>query len=61
MFLAFLQNPKNQSFGTVDLYKRLGLSSRKGNKIKTQLLDKNLITIQEQKSNKGWKKIIKLA
>ena len=59
-FVAFLQSNQNQDYGTVDIYKSLGLSSRKGNQIKKELLEKNLIKIEEQKNEKGWKKIIKL-
>ena len=61
MFLTFLHENQTQDYGTVDIYKKINLSSRKGNKIKEELLKKNLIIIQEQKNNKGWKKIIKLA
>ncbi len=61
MFLSFLQNNNNQDYGTVDIYKKLGLSSRKGNKIKNELVDKNFIIIEEKKNDTGWKKIIKLS
>ncbi|MEK6906275.1 MAG: DUF87 domain-containing protein [Nanoarchaeota archaeon] len=61
MFLSFLLENQNNDYSTVNIYKMLGLSSRKGNKIKNELLRKNLIQIQEQKNEKGWKKIISLA
>jgi GTPase SAR1 family protein len=59
MFLAFLRENHNQNYGTVDIYKQLGLSSRKGNKIKNELLEKNLIAVEEVRNDKGWKKIIR--
>ncbi len=60
-FLAFLQENPSHELGTVQLYKQVGLSARKGNKIKDKLIEQNKIKIQEIKYNKGWKKIIKLA
>ena len=60
-FLVFLQNNGNHDYSTVELYKKAGLSVRKGNKIKNELLSENLIKIQEQKNKKGWKKIIRIA
>jgi hypothetical protein len=60
-FLIFLVQNQDKSYGTVDIYKSLGLSSRKGNEIKKVLLDKNLIRVEERKNEKGWKKIIKLS
>ena len=59
-FLIFLQNNPNHDYSTVDIYKKLGLSARKGNKIKNQLLDKGLIKVEEKKYDKGWKKLIRL-
>jgi len=59
-FLSFLRENPNHDYSTVNLYKKLKLSARKGNKIKNELLRKNLIKIQEQKNNKGWKKIIRI-
>jgi hypothetical protein len=59
-FLDFLkENPKHE-LSTVELYRQMGLSVRKGNKTKNRLLEENKIKIQEIKYNKGWKKIIKL-
>ena len=60
-FLAFLQENPSHELSTVQLYKQVGLSVRKGNNIKNKLLEQNKIKIQEIKYNKGWKKIIKLA
>ena len=45
MFLSFLQENPNYNYNTVNLYRKLKLSSRKGNKIKDELLRKNLIKI----------------
>lgn len=59
-FLSFLQENSGETYGTVEIYKRLGLSSRKGNKVKNELLEKNLICIEEVKNERGWKKIIRL-
>jgi hypothetical protein len=61
MFLAFLRENKGKDYGTVEIYNNLNLSSRKGNKIKNELLEKNFIKIEEIKNDKGWKKIIRLA
>lgn len=58
-FLDYLrQNPSHRD-ATVELYEKMGFSARKGNKIKNELLDKGLITIREEKNQKGWKKIIR--
>src|SRR3989339_616814 len=59
MFLRFLEENQEDT-GTVNIYRTLGFSSRKGNKIKNELLEKNLIFIQEEKNDKGWKKVIRL-
>jgi len=60
MFLSFLQENPGHDCSTVELYRKIGLSPRKGNKIKIELLQKSLIKIQEQKNDKGWKKLIRL-
>jgi len=60
-FLAFLQENPNHELATVQLYNEIGLSARKGNKIKNDLLEQGKIKIQEVKYNKGWKKIISLS
>ncbi|MEK6926456.1 MAG: DUF87 domain-containing protein [Nanoarchaeota archaeon] len=59
--ISFLSANPGKDFGTVELYKELGLSSRKGNKIKNELLERKIIIIEEKKNDKGWKKIIALA
>lgn len=59
-FLSFLRENHDQDYGTVEIYKKLGLSSRKGNKIKSELMEKNLIAVEEVRNDKGWKKIIRL-
>lgn len=59
-FLIFLiENPFHKE-STVQLYKKMNLSPRKGNIVKNKLLDKELIRIQEEKNPRGWKKFIKL-
>lgn len=60
-FLAFLQANTENNLSSVELYKKIGLSARKGTKIKDQLLAQGKIRIIEEKSPKGWKKIIRLA
>ncbi|MCA9488170.1 MAG: ATP-binding protein [Nanoarchaeota archaeon] len=60
-FLNFLcVNPEHQ-FSTVEIYKRIGLSPRKGNQIKNKLIERKLIKIEEQKNSKGWQKLIRPA
>lgn len=59
-FLVYLiENPLHTE-STVELYKQMRLSTRKGNIIKNKLLDKDLIRVQEEKNEKGWKKFIRL-
>jgi len=60
-FLAFLKENSEHEHSTIELYSRLGLSARKGNKIKNELLQEGKIKIQEKKNSKGWKKIITLS
>ena len=55
-----LENPEHEN-STVELYKLIGLSARKGNVVKKKLMEKNLITIKEEKNEKGWKKLIRLS
>ncbi len=59
-FIAFLQANSSHELSTVELYRQVGLSARKGNKIKNDLIELGLITIKEIKYDKGWKKIIRL-
>ncbi|MCR4284465.1 MAG: DUF87 domain-containing protein [archaeon] len=60
-FLEFLQKNPNHNFSTVELYKQIGLSPRKGTKIKKELEAEELIRVEEEKNEKGWKKYIRLA
>ncbi len=55
-----LENPEHL-YSTVELYKQMEFSSRKGNVIKKKLIEKNLIVIQEERNEKGWKKLIRLS
>ena len=59
-FIDFLKEKPNHTKSTVEIYKLMGLSTRKGNILKNKLLNKGLIKIHEQRSDKGWKKIIRL-
>ncbi len=59
-FLNFLMENPEHSLSTVELYKNIGFSPRKGNIIKNSLIEKNLIIINEEKYEKGWKKLIRL-
>ncbi len=61
IFLSFLENNPNHEYSTVELYKIMGFSARKGNKIKNELIERNLIQIHEQKYSNGWKKFIRLS
>jgi len=60
-FIDFLQKNPNHNLATTQVYKKIGLSARKGTNIKKKLEEKGLIKIQEIKYEKGWKKIIQLA
>jgi hypothetical protein len=59
-FIDFLRKNPSHNNSTVEIYKKIGLSTRKGNILKNKLLSKGLIKIQEERSQKGWKKIIRL-
>lgn len=59
-FLDFLRMNPSHTKSTVEIYKIIGLSTRKGNILKNKLLAKGLIKVKEERSNKGWKKIIRL-
>lgn len=60
-FMVYLiKNPCHEN-STVELYNLVGLSTRKGNVIKNQLMNKGLITIEEEKNEKGWKKLIRIS
>jgi hypothetical protein len=58
-FLRFLDSNPNHDLTTVNAYKEVGLSPRKGNVVKNELLERKLIKIQEEKNDKGWKKLIR--
>ena len=60
-FMNYLLKNSEHNNSTVELYKKIGLSARKGNVVKNNLIEKNLITIKEEKNNKGWKKLIRLS
>ena len=59
-FLNFLEKNPCHNYSTVELYNKMGFSSRKGNNIKKSLMEKDLIKIEEFRDPKGWKKFIKL-
>lgn len=59
-FIEFLTKNPSHKNSTVEIYKKIGVSSRKGNILKNKLLEKGIIKIQEERSTEGWKKIIKL-
>ena len=59
-FVEFLRKNPDHNKSTVEVYLAVGLSPRKGTKIKNELLDKGLIRIEEIKYDKGWKKLIRL-
>jgi len=52
---AVKQNPGS---GTAEIYKLLGVSARKGNILKSQVMAKGLIKEVVEKNDKGWKKIL---
>jgi hypothetical protein len=59
-FINFLLNNPSHKDSTVEIYKKIGISSRKGNVLKNKLLSNGIIEVHEEKNPKGWKKIIKL-
>lgn len=59
-FINHLKNNPWHEDSTVELYKKMNLSSRKGNIIKKSLMKKGLLRIQEKKYEKGWRKFIRL-
>jgi hypothetical protein len=50
---------KNPAFGTTTVYKYLGLSVRKGDRLKKQLVGMGLVKSEAVKDNKGWRKYLK--
>jgi len=61
LMVEFLSNSHSHDLSTVEVYKATGFSPRKGNVIKNKLLEKGLIEIVEERSPKGWKKLLKLS
>ena len=59
-FIEFLKINPSHNYSTVEIYKKIGLSTRKGNILKNKLLSKGIIKVHEERSTKGWKKIIRL-
>ncbi len=60
VFIKFLQQNPDHTLSTVEVYRQIGLSARKGTKIKKELQERGLIKIEEIKYEKGWKKLIRL-
>ncbi|MFH1451880.1 MAG: DUF87 domain-containing protein [archaeon] len=61
VFIEFLQNNPDHTLSTVEVYQKVGLSARKGTNVKKELEEMGLIKIEEEKYNKGWKKLIRLS
>jgi len=61
LFINFLLVNPEHNLPTVELYKMIGFSPRKGNLIKKNLLEKEAIKIKEERNEKGWKKLITLS
>lgn len=59
-FLNFLRSNPDHTLNTVEIYQKMGLSTRKGNIAKNNLLSKGIIEVHEERSEKGWRKIIRL-
>jgi GTPase SAR1 family protein len=59
--IEFLKANPSHDLATVELYRHVGLSSRKGNIIKGKLLEKGMITQNEERNSKGWRKLIRLS
>ncbi|MBU4501583.1 MAG: DUF87 domain-containing protein [Nanoarchaeota archaeon] len=49
---------KHPYLGTAKVYQYLKLSARKGNELKKQLMDMGLMKVEEERNDKGWKKIL---
>ncbi len=60
-FIKYLQANSGHEKSTVEVYKAMGFSPRKGNKIKEELMQKGMLRTEEVKYEKGWKKFIRLA
>jgi hypothetical protein len=61
VFMEFLQKNPKHTLSTTEVYRKIGLSARKGTNAKKGLEQKGLIKVEEQKYNKGWKKLIRLS
>lgn len=59
-FIQFLANNPSHKNSVTEIYKLVGLSARKGNVVKNKLIEKNLISVEEERSSLGWKKYIRL-
>lgn len=59
-FVTFLIDNPNHTLSTVEIYKKIGVSPRKGNVVKNKLMENGIIKVKEERSTDGWKKIIKL-
>ena len=60
-FMEFLKKNPEHNLSTTEVYRKIGLSSRKGTNVKKGLEERGLIKIKEIKYDKGWKKIIRLS
>jgi energy-coupling factor transporter ATP-binding protein EcfA2 len=60
-FTEFLQANPAHTLSTTEVYRKIGLSARKGTQVKKELEEKGLIKIEEIKYAKGWKKSIRLS
>jgi hypothetical protein len=61
VFMEFLQKNPDHNLSTTEVYRQIGLSARKGTNAKKSLEQKGLIKVEEQKYDKGWKKLIRLS
>ncbi len=61
IFMKYLLENSKHKLSVTEFYKVVSLSTRKGNIVKNNLIDKGLIKVQEQKYKNGWKKFIRLS
>jgi len=61
VFVNFLLENPESTLPTTQVYKKVGLSPRKGNVVKDNLIKKGIISIKEERNSKGWKKLIRLS
>lgn len=59
-FVKFLEQNPNHKKSITEIYKTIGLSARKGNVVKNKLIEKKIISIEEERNSFGWKKYIRL-